>query len=594
MANVFISYSSDDRPFALRLAEDVGKFGNSVWIDVQEISGREPYWDEIKEAIESCAQFVFLISPDSVSKARSVWKELYHADSLRPRPNIVPIMVRPTLSASLPIQISPGIYQIHDAVKETYEGILPRVLTALSTMDTEISQRQSVNSPNVSAVDFVDLNDLYAEFYKVRNEYIQFSRSGKVDGDEHVRIISAAQTICIRASGMAIKCPTDCLDFDTSPNADLGIARQYHEKCKDYFDYIAEKWLTPNQVTREHNPLEAQLWGEYRQRNETALEYAKGMFEKSFQQPRLESKVERMKPAGPVDDMTVYMQDLVERLGTVNPIDPYKEATSEQLETEFMQALKNVVPLVVDFARLCKSLIWSQRSAFELRVLYDSFGEISTCYHPYKGFGGTYSELGFDFYRFIGHELFVILFSFLIRRERWKTIERLLSQPIYVRNTPQYVSDMLPFSHISQGVRVFEIINAARNPMRLSLHADVLQERYSSDELKQLVSVEQFIEADYFLYLRREADTWRPRSWWYIRYAPKYLVKAKVQEYAERLLAPLNLESISALQERIRERNTGLLEEGTYVARGPFSRSALENFDVKMIGSLQSSSEKKS
>src|SRR5712691_554014 len=107
MATVFISYSFEDRDFALRLAEDVDKAGYSVWMDRQ-ITGREPYWDEIQQAIRSCSQFVFLISPDSLSKDRSAWKELYHAASLKPRPNMVPILVRPTSDDAIPIHISRG------------------------------------------------------------------------------------------------------------------------------------------------------------------------------------------------------------------------------------------------------------------------------------------------------------------------------------------------------------------------------------------------------------------------------------------------------------------------------------------------------
>src|SRR5690242_7940857 len=113
MTLLFVSYSSKDRPFALRLAESLRKSGYDVWIDRWNITGREPYWDEIQHGIESATHFLFVISPESIASDSGARRELYHAGGLKPTPVIIPILVKATPFEDFPILISPGQYQIH-------------------------------------------------------------------------------------------------------------------------------------------------------------------------------------------------------------------------------------------------------------------------------------------------------------------------------------------------------------------------------------------------------------------------------------------------------------------------------------------------
>lgn len=43
---------------------------------------------------------------------------------------------------------------------------------------------------------------------------------------------------------------------------------------RDSLRYIADIWLTVNQVTKSVNPIEVLLWGEYENRNIGALDHA--------------------------------------------------------------------------------------------------------------------------------------------------------------------------------------------------------------------------------------------------------------------------------------------------------------------------------
>lgn len=127
---VFISYSSKDRPFVLRLADDIKAAGYDIWLDQWNITGREAYWDEIQHGIERADYFIFVITPHSVLRTCAARRELHHADMLK-RPLIVPVMASETPYADLPLVITPGEYQIHN-LYDDYEKGLARVLVALS------------------------------------------------------------------------------------------------------------------------------------------------------------------------------------------------------------------------------------------------------------------------------------------------------------------------------------------------------------------------------------------------------------------------------------------------------------------------------
>lgn len=132
MSRVFISYSSKDRDFAVRLATDLRAAGHDVWLDRWRITGREAYWDEIQTGLEAAEYFIFCVSPDSLARASGARKELFHADSVEPGPVIIPCMIRSVPYDDFPIVISPGEYQIHDFVNQNYDVALGQVLVALS------------------------------------------------------------------------------------------------------------------------------------------------------------------------------------------------------------------------------------------------------------------------------------------------------------------------------------------------------------------------------------------------------------------------------------------------------------------------------
>src|SRR6185503_4336079 len=88
MADIFISYSTKDRPHALALVERLRSSGYDMWIDQSGIDAATSWSKEIAEALEDCSTFMLLLSPNSLA-SENVAKELVVAAELKK--HIIPI-----------------------------------------------------------------------------------------------------------------------------------------------------------------------------------------------------------------------------------------------------------------------------------------------------------------------------------------------------------------------------------------------------------------------------------------------------------------------------------------------------------------------
>jgi hypothetical protein len=88
--SILISYSRRDRDTVKQLYADLAGLGFKLWRDLHDIEGGEPFWEEIKKAIDACESVVLCISPDSL-KSEFVQKEWQYARQQGKR--VIPIVV---------------------------------------------------------------------------------------------------------------------------------------------------------------------------------------------------------------------------------------------------------------------------------------------------------------------------------------------------------------------------------------------------------------------------------------------------------------------------------------------------------------------
>jgi hypothetical protein len=135
-----------------------------------------------------------------------------------------------------------------------------------------------------------------------------------------------------------------------------------------------------------------------------------------------------------------FMKRLVGRIDALNP--DLSRGEGAELEELLVQAIAHSQDLVIEFAELAQTIAAHDATNAALAI-YRNFGDILTRYYPPPDMR-YHLECQFDFYKFIGHELFVTFFSFLVREERWQTITTLFEHEIYVENTRQRESGLVP------------------------------------------------------------------------------------------------------------------------------------------------------
>lgn len=120
----------------------------------------------------------------------------------------------------------------------------------------------------------LSLRNLRAELHQSQREYLRFCRDGSTDPNLHSSIIAKAQCIVEKIAIFDKKCPETCVSLEIPQGIDEAELGANHSRCKNCLSYIAEVWLTDNQVSAETNQVEAAVWGEYQDRNQSALSAA--------------------------------------------------------------------------------------------------------------------------------------------------------------------------------------------------------------------------------------------------------------------------------------------------------------------------------
>ncbi|NRB05965.1 MAG: hypothetical protein HRU34_00300 [Richelia sp.] len=127
------------------------------------------------------------------------------------------------------------------------------------------------------------------------------------------------------------------------------------------------------------------------------------------------------------------------------------------------------------------------------------------------------------------------------------------------------------------------------SPNRILLHPDILNERHTQAELAEIVPMQQFMDADYFLFLRSEFqaptasqwDQWIPWSKVYMNQTPRYLLKAERIQYAQELLFPLGIDNINDFRLALVQ----AIEKFDKMFTNGFPNHLFRTFDPKTIGS---------
>lgn len=151
----------------------------------------------------------------------------------------------------------------------------------------------------------------------------------------------------------------------------------------------------------------------------------------------------------------------------------------------------------------------------------------------------------------------------------------------------------MPFKYICSPLRSLRERNQRLNLNRVSVHADLLNTRHIQGDLARIVPMQQFLDADCFLFLRVEFQEsevsnlagWVPWSLVYIAQPPRYLIESYQINKAQELLDPFKVANVEMLKSKIIEvtpRLKGLFNSPELFM---FRKHPLGDFDPQFIGS---------
>ncbi len=134
---IFLSYASNDRAIAEKIASRLELEDHVVFFDREGLQSGKGYDQQIRQAIEDCDLMIFLISPDAVAGGRYTLTELSFAKQKWRNVNgrVLPVLVRETTPGTIPAVLSS--LQIVRPVGNLEAEVVAKVARIAQTRATE-------------------------------------------------------------------------------------------------------------------------------------------------------------------------------------------------------------------------------------------------------------------------------------------------------------------------------------------------------------------------------------------------------------------------------------------------------------------------
>lgn len=298
--------------------------------------------------------------------------------------------------------------------------------------------------------------------------------------------------------------------------------------------------------------VQAKLEADLEARLRVALDHSSGG-EEEFSNAVVEA-IENMKPNRRVL-LRKKLSDILQEFDNLQPARHSEDGTA----CDLMQALEKSQEVIAEYSLICQ-MISAMEDEESAQEVFKWFSKVISRYS--LDTSGRTSNADCDFIKFLGHEMFVTLFAFLLIDERWTIISKLLSQSIFVESASKYSAPQYRhWEYISQHLPL--LIDEGRKSNRVSLHADILENRHNEGALGTILSMTDFMSADYFLYFQsviKDSNqdypfgAWRSWSIIYLKYSPAFIIHAERKSYADGLSQAFGLPDIPSLKDGILKR----------------------------------------
>jgi predicted CopG family antitoxin len=259
----------------------------------------------------------------------------------------------------------------------------------------------------------------------------------------------------------------------------------------------------------------------------------------------------------------------------------------EEIDDAIVDQIQRGLQISYDF--ISAGLLAAKYDNLEvIKTIYNYFGNFLKLYEPPTA--STYRPIDYDGFKFLTYEMFVSFIAGLIKYERWEAIDNVLSEDLFVDKV--YDSSYKSFVRVSESMQSLDEIRNKRLLLkRVSVVADFIKSRFSESKLSKLVTFKEFVEADYFLFVRSVCNLentndfyniWYPQSFVYLNWVPRYIVMAESKAFLDKLSKAIGFDNNKDFIIKLRERHSLIVK---YAEIPASFTDPLWNYDFGKLGS---------
>jgi hypothetical protein len=206
--------------------------------------------------------------------------------------------------------------------------------------------------------------------------------------------------------------------------------------------------------------------------------------------------------SGALDEYLSIFSENLERFRLNNIDGEFDDAVVDNLE-QFLPYRNEAIQLFITIAHYAPN----EENVLKLHRFFESL--IPYMHRPEDV--RQWSEWDFDNFKFIVHELFLYAVAVLLKSERFKQVNTLLTQQYYLAGNSDYGKDvMVSFIVFREYMRSLENRNTRLKLNRLSVRADMLEKRSKSSGIE----FRHLMQADFVLFMRAEIENEDYSRWW--------------------------------------------------------------------------------
>jgi hypothetical protein len=227
-----------------------------------------------------------------------------------------------------------------------------------------------------------------------------------------------------------------------------------------------------------------------------------------------------------------------------------------EYDQKIIDALEKTTGIMATFRSVVDEIAIYDDSV-ALKEVFNSFKPIIENFDHKKGFaGGTTHKAKYDYYKFLGNEMFVILTSILLREQKWDLLKLILEDTIVIDNVNGHKAEAVDYTYFSDYTISFDLRKTRLKSNRADLRYDLLMERRKNETDHTSGAIEEYTSADLFLFLKGESKVinstdvsfdWRPWSLLHFE-LPRFILLAKSKSFANGIAKALGVQHAQDFQ----------------------------------------------